>query len=73
MSSGYQDYPAHLDVKYGCRVCWYRFENRKLAEQAAKAAIHNASLDAALGYDFGFVQPGSISENDDGTFTVITP
>lgn len=72
-SSGYREYPTYLDVDYGNKVTWLRFENRKLAEQAAKAAVHNALLDAALGYDFGFLQPGTISENDDGTFTVIAP
>lgn len=71
--SEFLPYPKHTIEDVGNKVSWYRFENRKLAEAGAKAARHNAELMWQKGYDFGYQVPGSIRENDDGTFTVVIP
>ncbi len=65
--------PPHTRQEVGCKVSWLTFETRKLAEEAAVVARHNAEIDWSLGYDFGYLCPGDITENDDGTFTVVTP
>ena len=71
--SDYKPYPEHTIDSVGCKVSWYRFKNRELAEQGAKAARHNAEIMWSQGYDFGYLNPGDITENKDGTFTVVIP
>lgn len=53
-------YPKHDAYRSGCKVGWYYYLKREDADQASKAAIHNAEIDAALGYDFGYQCPGTI-------------
>lgn len=43
------------------------------AEEAAKIAARDRDLDLAEGYDFGYLCPGDISKNEDGTYTVVCP
>lgn len=66
-------YPKEDDSRCGCKVSWYIYKDRAAAEEAAKAAKHNARIDAARGYDFGFQSPGSISKLEDGRFEVCIP
>ena len=65
--------PPHEIVEVGCKVSWYRFANKEDAEAASKIASHNADIRSLAGYDFGFMSPGSITENEDGSFTVVLP
>lgn len=69
----YTDYPEPIDKHYGCKVSWYIYDNQKLAQQASRAAKHNAELREMEGFDFGYMSPGQITEKDDGTFTVVIP
>ena len=69
----YATYPKSISAKYGCKVSWRTYETRAEAELCALAARHNARLDEALGYDFGFSTPGEIQETEDGLFRVTTP
>lgn len=69
----YMAYPKPLKMKHGCKVSWKIYGDREAAEEASKAADHNARIDLALGYDFGFMVPGTITEMDDGTFSVCVP
>ena len=66
----YMPYPKEDDFRGGCKVSWLIYKDRKKAEEAAKAAKHNARIDAARGYDFGFQCPGSIDELEDGRYEV---
>lgn len=66
-------YPKEDDLRVGCKVSWYIYSNRKDAEACAKAAKHNAVIQANLGYDFGYCSPGSIETLDDGRFEVCLP
>ncbi len=65
-------YPPTEDIRSGCKVGWRAYKTRKEAEVCAAAARHNASIQANLGYDFGFCMPGNISECD-GRFIVVVP
>ena len=70
----YKPYPENtVRERSGCKVGWRTYATREEAEVCSEAAKHNAKLDAALGYDFGYQAPGSISTNSDGTFTVCIP
>ena len=55
--------PKAVSQRAGCKVAWYTY--RTMAE--AKIAAQHARLDAEwysfLGYDFGYQQPGFISQD----------
>lgn len=69
----YMTYPSAQNVEHGCKVSWRTYTDQHDAETCAEAAKHNARLDEALGYDFGFAIPGEIKETEDGRFRVTTP
>lgn len=69
----YMAYPPAEKIRCGCKVSWHTYATKAEAEACAEAARHNARIDSALGYDFGYCCPGSIGENRDGTFTVCIP
>lgn len=60
MSQKRKPLPAPDATDCGCKVSWNFYRDKKVAETAAKIAGHNAKLDEALGYDFGFQMPGAI-------------
>lgn len=66
-------YPEPVNQRTGGKVSWNYYTDRETADACAKAAIHNARLDAALGYDFGFCVPGTVRECKDGTWEVCLP
>ncbi len=68
--TNYLPYPKEDDFRGGCKVSWLIYSDKAVAEEAAKAAKHNARIDAARGYDFGFQSPGSIDERKDGRYEV---
>lgn len=53
--------PKALEYISGCKVSWRVYATKEEAEAAADVARHNARIDASLGYDFGYLSPGSIS------------
>ena len=65
--------PEYTIKKVGCKVSWYSFKNEDDAKKASAIALHNAAIDASHGYDFGYLCPGAIVKEEDGTFTVIFP
>lgn len=73
MEKAYKPYPKHVSIRNGCKVSWLRFADRGTAEKAAEAAKHNAEIDWARGYDFGYMMPGSIEQKSDGTYEVCIP
>lgn len=73
MEARYEPYPEHVSIRNGCKVSWLRFADRETAEKAASAARHNADIQWSLGYDFGYMMPGSIEQKDDGTYEVCIP
>ena len=66
----YMPYPKEDELRNGCKVSWLIYKDKATAEKAAKAAKHNAKIDAARGYDFGFQSPGSIDKLKDGRYEV---
>lgn len=60
----YLPYPTPERQENGCKVSWLIYDKIEDAMEAAKAAYHNAQLDASLGYDFGFQTPGKITVED---------
>ena len=60
---GWLPYPEPIGTKCGCKVSWNFYTDVEKAEECAKAATHNAEIDAAQGYDFGYQMPGSIDYN----------
>lgn len=69
----YLPYPKEEKIVTGCKVSWLYYKTREEAEEAAKAAEHNAVLYMQRGYDFGYCSPGSIDETDDNLFKVCIP
>ena len=65
--------PEHEVKRVGCKVSWYSFKNEEDAKKASEIALNNAAIDASHGYDFGYLCPGAIIKEEDGTFTVIFP
>lgn len=62
MNASYKHYPTPVKFRSGCKVSWKYYTTREEAEEAAKAARHNAEIQWSLGYDFGYCSPGSITE-----------
>jgi len=58
----------------GCKVAWYGYRRKVDAERAVKYAIYWARKRAALGYDFGWLVPGTMSKKGaDGMYWVTMP
>lgn len=53
--------PEGLSYIPGAKVSWRVYATEGEANAAAEIAKHNARIDAAEGYDFGFMTPGEIS------------
>lgn len=63
----YRDYPkGHIYRESGAKVGWLTYADRATAEQCAAAARHNARIQEALGFDFGYCAPGDIEERPVG-------
>ena len=69
----YVPYPKEADIVGGCKVSWLIYQTREEAEQASRAAKHNAVVASSKGYDFGFCCPGEIDELENGLFKVCIP
>jgi len=69
----YKPYPKEDDLRVGCKVSWYTYENRDTAEECAEIARHNAEIAASQGYDFGYCCPGNITTLADGRYEVCIP
>jgi hypothetical protein len=55
-------YPKADAVRSGCKVSWYFYTDRKIADKAAAAAKHNGMILEDRGYDFGYQVPGYLSK-----------
>ena len=67
------DYPKPLKHEFGCKVTWRTYSTETEAHKAAKIAAEDSEIDKSMGYDFGFLEPSTITKNDDGTYTVVCP
>ena len=67
------EYPKPLEHECGCKVSWRTYKTAVEAEEAAKIAAIDGEADLAEGYDFGYLSPGSITKNENGTYTVVCP
>ena len=66
-------YPKPDEYRSGCKVAWHIYKKLADAEKCSAAAMHNATIKAAEGYDFGYCGPGSITKLDDGRYEVCIP
>lgn len=55
-------YPAPQKRRSGMKVSWNYYASEADAKVCAEAAVSNARVYAAMGYDFGYQWPGSISK-----------
>ena len=62
----YKAYPAPDATRSGAKVGWYYYRNPDEARTASAVALHNANIQAGLGFDFGFQSPGSVTLMQDG-------
>lgn len=60
MDRKYMPMPDYVAIRSGMKVCWYYYATEEEAAAASKIAKHNAAIDEAAGYDFGYQMPGSI-------------
>ena len=67
----YMPMPKPDVYRGGCKVSWHYYKDEATAKKAVEAAIHNAKIDESLGYDFGYVSPGSIKQVDGGMWEVV--
>jgi hypothetical protein len=66
-------YPDYDHLRVGRKVSWYIYKDRALAEQASVAANHNKIIGWRQGYDYGYCDPGSITQLADGRYEVCIP
>ena len=66
-------YPKPLRHEVGCKVSWYTYATEEEAKRVSKIAEQDAAELRAEGFDFGYLRPGDIRKEDDGTFTVVIP
>ena len=66
-------YPEPLSLECGCKVMWRKYATKQEAEEASKIARKEGTHQSYQGYDFGYLCPGDISKNEDGTYTVVCP
>jgi hypothetical protein len=67
------EYPSADDYRSGIKVGWRTYKTREEADRCATAAKHNAIIDRAAGYDFGYNMPGTVEATADGRFEVCIP
>jgi hypothetical protein len=65
---GYKPMPHEDALRVGIKVQWHYYKDKVVAEAAGKIARHNAEIDAAQGYDFGYQSPGSVRLIDEGQY-----
>jgi hypothetical protein len=56
-------YPIPIETHAGCKVAWNFYDDKAKADECAKAAVHNAEIALAQGYDFGYQRPGNVDYN----------
>ena len=61
----WKDYPDTNDFRTGIKVGSRCYASKEEAVKCSEAAMHNAKIQAAAGYDFGFCSPGSITKLED--------
>lgn len=64
----YKQYPKYKDLRVGIKVSWYYYESEDDAKLASEAAKHNAQIQWAQGYDFGYQSPGYITKYKEGPY-----
>jgi hypothetical protein len=56
------EYPKAITSRSGNKVGWLYYKTKKDAIAASKLAVIEAEHKSALGYDFGYLWPGSIRQ-----------
>lgn len=66
-------YPTPVFKRVGAKVSWYYYDTHEAAWHASVVAEQIAARKWMDGYDFGYQVPGSVTKNQDGTWTVVVP
>ena len=66
-------YPTPVRKEHGCKVSWYTYRTRDEALFISPLAYERGQWLEDEGFDFGYMIPGSISQEDDGLWTVVIP
>lgn len=56
----------------GCKVGWATYDNEAEARDRAKLESQRREDKFRRGYDFGYQWPGSVSQDADGHWVVVT-
>lgn len=56
---------AMVEIKGGCKVGWETYDNEAEAKEAAARASEERDRKFRLGYDFGYLWPGTIQHVPD--------
>ena len=63
---------ALVSQRSGCKVGWDVYDNEDEARAAAVFQASERERKFALGYDFGYLWPGSVAQLPDGNWQVVT-
>lgn len=58
--------PSPVSSRCGCKVAWETYALETDARKRAEFAREEARYVAALGYDFGYQSPGSVTRTSEG-------
>lgn len=74
MTKTFDKYPTPISMRSGAKVSWYDYDNLDDAKRASDIAKQIRDYKWDLGYDFGWLIPGDITSDRDGTrWTVVIP
>ena len=66
-------YPKPVRTEYGCKVSWYSYRTRDEAQFVAELAHEQGQWLEEAGFDFGYMTPGELKQEDNGLWTVVIP
>jgi hypothetical protein len=66
-------YPTPVRKEHGCKVSWYAYRTKDEARFVSRLAHEQGQWLEDEGFDFGYMIPGSIRQEDDGLWTVVIP
>ena len=66
-------YPKPIRTEYGCKVSWYSYRTKDEAQFVAEVAHAQGQWLEDAGFDFGYMTPGELKQEDNGLWTVVIP
>ena len=66
-------YPKPVRTEHGCKGSWYSYQTKDEAQFVAELAHEQGQWLEDAGFDFGYMTPGEIKQEDNGLWTVVIP